>query len=299
MAAPKKSTAGRLKIGSNILPTTDLNYEVQVDAQHARHSGQLMPSNVMVAGVGVPTIRARMPLDAALDEFGLGTNAHGSSDTVEALFLNVVGGKVDSSATHVKYAKSTSCLATSYIASFDVSEGGEAIAEVVIHFWANDGDTDPITDTGSIDATGYALSSQPNNHGIGTLTINGTAFDGVTGVSYQAGIDFAVQRTDGKPFPTGGAPSGFQPVLAVQLADPVTLQATLGSIGVSESSNVVVTLKKYANSTLSATGQITLTIGAGYIRPLTFGGPHGDLARGGCEILGASTDGSTHPIAVS
>ena len=171
------------------------------------------------------------------------------------------------------------------------------LAEVHIAFYSDDGSTDAITRSSNVAFP--AVDAIPEEHGIGILTVNGSVINGVTGISYEAGLGFAFQRTSGLPFITGGIPSSFQPTLDIEIQDGDAVEAVLGSLGVKIASTTTITLQKYLNSALTATGQRTITIAAGFVTPQPAGGAHGNHFKGGIRILGASSNGSTHPFAVS
>jgi hypothetical protein len=293
----KKSTAGRIKIATTILPTLDIEQLDSVDASQAGHSALMQPTNVLVAGAAPPGVRCKMPFAAAFGVFGMGLTSYATTDVVEAYIANIIGASVDSASTHTKYAKPSGFTACAWIDDFDVSEGGELLATVVMQFYSDDGINDPCPPTNNVAFP--ALSAIPENHGIGTLTINGTAYEGVVGASYRSGLAIEYQRVDGNPYPTGGAPSGFSPVLSVQTADPVTLRAAVGRRGIAIASSTTLQFRKYLNDVLSATGAKTITIASGYVRPSGAQGRHGGLYKGGIDILGASSNGSTHPFAVA
>jgi len=289
-------TPGRIQINTAVLPCLDLQRVNGVAAQQSKHSALLHPTNVAVAGAELPMLKATMPFAIAFDTFGLGTNVY-TSVAIEGYIANVIAGVIDSSSTHVKYARQTDAKACGWIDSFRVQEGGICTAEVMLAFYAGDDDVDPLTRTGSQALP--ALSAIPEEHGIGVFTLNGAALDGVVGISYSSGLSFATQRTSGNKFFTGGIPSGTEPVLEIEIQDADAVESVLGSIGVKIASSTTISMLKYLNSALTATGARTITIANGYVAPQTASGAHGAHFKGGVRILGASANGSTHPFVVS
>jgi len=297
MPAPDKATTGRVLVGATTYAARNLMVEQAAVVAQSLHSGLQMPTNLRVAGAEVPRLRFDMFLDDALDAFGL---TYAEVTTLEAYFAKTSSGVVQSGSVHVKYGKFTGCTIGAHIESFGVDEGGEAIATVCAYFFSDDGANDPVARTASVALP--ALTALPEVHGIGVLTINGTARAGMTGCRYAANLSLVFQRTDGLPYPTGGVVSGFSPVLTIAHADPVALSSIITSKGVAISSTTSVTLQKYTaagSGVLTTTGQKTITVAAGYVSPVAFGGGHGDLVRGGCEIRGVSTNGSAHPFTVA
>jgi hypothetical protein len=295
--AMKHRTPGRLKLGTIVLPVVDLREDIVVAADQALHSGLQQPTNVLVAGVDVPALRCTMPLAAAYAAVSLIQTAYAAGTAVEGYLANTVGGVIDSASTHVKFAKTTLCLACAWIDTFQGSEGGEILAEVMVCFFSTTGALDPITRS---EANALpALTAIPDNHGIGVLTLNGDTLGSPTGVRYASGLQLTAQRTAGLPFPTGAVPSGMKPVLSLELADMATVRGILGSTGLPISSTTTFTLQKYANSILSVTGQKTLTIAQGFARPSAGGGRHGELWKGGLDLLISSADGSAHGMVIS
>jgi hypothetical protein len=219
--------------------------------------------------------------------------------TATLTVANVTGAIIDAGSTHSAYGISAGCAACAYIDSFDVAEGGEAIASVVVRYYSDDGENDPITKTENVAFP--ALSASALHHGIGPLTINGTAYAELTGYSYQSGYAFAAQRVDGLPFPKGETQQGGQPVLSCTVADPTALFALLGNRGVGIGSTTTAVLYAYTapSGAMTASGAITLTIGAGFVRPVQISGAHGELVTSGCEIMATSSNGAAHGIAIS
>ncbi len=188
----------------------------------------------------------------------------------------------------------------SHIEGWSVSEGGEWVADCRSYFFSVDGDADPVLLTGSQALP--SLTAIPVINGIGVFSPNASALPGMTGHRYQAGLSLTIQRTDGLRYATGAAPSGFKPMIRIEHADALGLSALLGSEGIEISASTTITGLKYLPSgKLSATGKKTLTIasGQGFIRPVAASVEHGQLFKGGCEILLASTDGITNPVGVS
>lgn len=290
-------TPGRLKLASTVLPCTDLKFDRLMVTEGSPHSAQRHRTNVLVAGAELPMLMATMPFKSAQAVLGLVNVPYLAAGVVEGYIGNVVAGVLDTNSTHIKYAKSTNCFATAWIDSFSVQEGGEALAEVHIAFFSVDGDTDPITRTATVAFP--ALSAVAENFGIGVLTLNGTALDGVTGISYQSGFALAVQRVSGHKFVTGGVPSGFKPTITVEHQDADAVYAALGGDGATIASTTTLTLQKYANDVLSTTGQLTLTFTQGFVYAQSAGGRHGEHFKGGVMIVPSSSDGDTHPVAVS
>ena len=289
-------TAGRIKIGTTVLPVVDIREEINVAIDQSILSGLAQAINGMVAGSDLLTLRFTMPFDTAYTQFGLQVTGYAAATVVEGYLANVIAGVIDSGSTHHKWAKTTNCTACSWIDSFSVSEGGECLAECVIAFFSVDGDTDPITRT--LNNPYPALTALPNNLGIGVFTLNTTSYDGVLDIKYAANLSMSVQRVSAHPFVTGAIPSGMKPMVSIGFSDPTTLAAVLGSIGTKIVSATSITLRKYANSTLSATGQRTLTM-TGYVRPTAGSGKHGDLFKGGVDIYITSPDGIAHGMVVS
>jgi len=289
-------TPGRIQINTAVLPCLDLQRVNGIAAQQSKHSALLHPTNVAVAGAELPMLKATMPFAIAFDTFGLGTTAY-TSVAVEGYIANVIAGVIDSSSTHVKYARETGSSACAWIDSFRVQEGGICTAEVMIAFYSDDGDTDPLTRTGSQALP--ALSAIPEEHGIGVFTLNTAALDGVVGISYSSGLSFTTQRVSGNKFMTGAIPSGFEPVLEIEIQDADAVEALLGSIGVKIASSTTISMLKYLNSALTVTGARTITIANGYVAPQAASGAHGAHFKGGVRVLGASSNGTTHPFAVS
>jgi hypothetical protein len=296
MTAPRKATAGRILVGSTTYAARNLSLEPEVSIAASNHSGQQMPSGQRVAGAAPPRLRFDMFGADAYAAFGL---TFANIATLKAYFALTSGGVVTAGSTHIEVTKDADAVVSAHIDSWSVDEGGEWVATVVAHYFSDDGSTDPVVI--NEDVALPSLTAQPALHGIGVLTVNGTALPGMTGCSYQSGLSLSFQRTDGLPYPTGGIVAGFNPVLAVAHADPIELATVLGTDGVAITSTTTVSLLCYlaAGGALSASGQKVITIATGYVRPSSAGASHGDLARGGCEILGTSTNGATHPFAVA
>ncbi len=290
-------TPGRLKLAAVVYPCIDLKVERVVMAAQNLHSALRMPTNVLVAGAELVMIRATMPLKAAHGALGLVNTPFLAAGVVEAYIANIVAGGVDPLSTHIKYAKSTSCTACAWIDSFAVQEGSEALCEVLIALFSTTGDVDPITRTATLAFP--ALTAIPENHGIGIFTLNTAAIDGIVGISYQSGFTLSVQRTSGHRWITGGVPSGFKPVLTLEHQDGDALFVAITGQGVTIGSTTTVTLQKYLNDVLATSGQMTLTIAQGFVHTVPAGGRHGEHFKGGVVILPSSSDGDTHPIAVS
>jgi hypothetical protein len=292
---PRK-TPGRLTLAATVLPVIDAQWGGGVSSSHVVHSGLAQSQQVLVAGTDTPTLTVRTPLSRALTVLGFVPVAMA---TATLTIANVTGAIIDSGSTHSSYSISSGCSACAYIDSFDVSEGGEAIASVVVRYYSDDGINDPITkgDTAAFPA----LTANALHHGIGPLTINGTAIPELTGYSYQSGYAFSAQRADALPFPKGETQQGGQPVLSCTVADPTALFGLLGNRGVGIASTTTAVLYSYApvGGLLTATGAITLTIGAGFVRPTQISGAHGERVTSGCDIMATSSNGATHGIAVS
>jgi hypothetical protein len=296
MTAPRKATVGRILAGTTTYAAKSLSLEPEVSLAASNHSGQQMPSGQRVAGAAPPRLRFTMYADDAIAAFGL---TFANITTLKAYFGLTSGGVFTAGATHTEVSKEASAIVSAWIDSWSVDEGGEWMATVIAVFYSADGSTDPVAIDEAVAMP--ALTAQPALHGIGLLTINGTARPGMIGCNYQAGLSLVYQRTDGLPYPTGGIISGFNPGLTIPHADPIGLAVLLGSDGVAIASTTKVELYRYlaAGGALSATGKKTITIATGYVRPSAGGGNHGDLAKGGCEISGTSSNGATHPFAVT
>ncbi len=296
MTAPRKATVGRVLVATTTYAVKNMSLDPEVVIAASQHSAQQMPSGQRVAGSQPPKLRFDMYAADAIAAFGL---TFAAVSILEATFALTSGGVITAGSTHVKVAKESASVVSAYIDSWTVDEAGEWIATVMATFFSGDGSTDPVVVTESVALP--ALTAQPALHGIGVLTINGVAYPGMIGSSYQSGLSLTFQRTDGLPYPTGGIVSGFNPVFQVRHADPIGLALALGSNGVAISSITTITMLRYlaAGGALSVTGAKTITFGAGYVRPSSGGGAHGDLAKGGCEILATSANGTTHPAVVS
>lgn len=298
--ALKRSTVGRVTVTDTTDKTYDVrNISVEVGANVAPsvHSGLRENTGVLVSSAVEQMVRFDMGLDQALTVFGLGVTEYGSADTAEFVLGNVTGGTIDSGSTHTQWEKGASCLASCYIDSFQVSEGSEAVATLIMKYWSANGSTAPLTATGSVAFP--ALTAVPEIHTIGPVTINSTQIEGVTGISYQSGISIPGIATDGLVYAQGGYPTSFDRRISVDIADPVAIEAALSDIGAKIASTTTVVLWKSANDIPSATGAITLTIAAGFVHPRTFSGDHGGQVTGGLEIVPTSSDGTTVGIAVS
>ncbi len=301
MTVPLKSTLGRIKKGSTTYAAKNLSLSYETVGEQSLHSGLQIPTNVRMAGVQIPVMAFQMYAADAYTAFGW---LLASTATVVGYFANLVGAIVDSGSTHTSVALSASpanAVMCTHVDSWSVTEGGEWIANCKSYFFSADGDADPVLMTvGSVAMP--SLSAMPVIHGLGVFSPNGTALPGITGASYQSGLGITIQRTDGLRYATGGAPSGMKPVIMIEHADPITLLNLLGSAGLAITSTTTLTFLKYLTSgALSASGQKTITLAAnyGFMRPKPATVENGQLFKGGCEILLASSDGVTHPAAVS
>lgn len=300
MTTPLKSTVGRIKLSTTVYAVKNITLSYEAAGDQSNHSALRMPTNVRIAGAQVPTVSFQMFAADALAAFGLDLT---STATFEAYFANLIGAIVDSSSTHTKVGLQTSpsgAVCCSFIDGWSVSEGGEWMCDVRAYFFSADGDTDPVKQTSSVALP--ALTAMPVIHGIGIFTPNAVALPGMIGNRYQSGLSISIQRTDGLRYATGGAPSGFKPIIRIEHADPIGLAAILGSEGVEISDTTTLTFMKYLTTgKLSATGQKTITTsaGRGFIRPVAASVDNGQLFKGGCELILSSSDGVTHPAVLS
>lgn len=300
MTTPLKSTLGRVKVGATVYAVKNiaLNYEAVGD--QSIHSGLQMPTNVRIAGAQIPTVSFQMYFADAFAAFGLTLT---SPAATEFYFANLVGAIVDTNSTHQKVGLQSSpsgAVMCTHIEGWSVSEGGEWVADCRAYLFSADGDTDPVLVTPSVALP--ALTAIPIIHGIGVFTPNAAAAPGMTGSRYTSGLSLNFARTDGLRYATGAAPSGFKPNIRIEHADPLSLLNLFGSGGIGITATTTLTFLKYLTSgKLTATGQKTVTIaaGQGFIRPVPASVENGQLFKGGCEILLASTDGITSPLAVS
>lgn len=301
MTVPLKSTVGRIKKGSTVYAAKNLALNYETVGEQSPHSGLQLPTNVRIAGAQVPVLSFQMYFADAYAAFGF---LLGSTATVVAYFANLTGAIIDSGSTHSSVALAASpagAVMCTHLDGCSVSEGGEFVASCKSYFFSADGDADPVLMTVGSEAL-PALTAMPVIHGIGVFSPDAVALPGMTGFGYQSGLSLTIQRTDGLRYATGGAPSGMRPIASIEHADPISLLDLLGSEGIPTSASTTITFLKYAPSgQLIDTGKKTLTIGSGYgfIRPKSASVEHGQLFKGGCEILMASTDGVTHPLGVS
>lgn len=298
--ALKRSTVGRFT-GTF---TTDKTYDVRnIDVSRganvttSQHSGLPENTGAAVTSAVASRVTFDMGVGQALDVLGLGKTEFGTSDTAEFVLGNITGGSIDSGSTHTKWNKATNALATAYIEGFSVSEGGEGVANCVCWYWSADGSSVPLEDTGS--SAFPTLTTVPDIHTVGPLTVNGSQIEGVTSISYSSGISIAGVVTDGLMYAQGGYPTSFDRRISVSVIDPVGVETALGDDGVKIASTTTVVLYKTNNDIPTATGAKTLTIAAGYVAPTSFSGTHGGAVAGGCVIYPTSSDGTTVPIAIS
>ncbi len=301
MTAPLKSTIGRIKKGATVYAAKNIALNYEVVGELTPHSALQLPTNVRVAGTQVPVMSFQMYAADAYAAFGWLLT---STATVVGIFANLTGAIVDSGSTHTSVGLQTSpanAVMCTHVDSWSVSEGGEWVANCKSYFFSADGAADPVLMTvGSVALP--SLTAMPVVHGIGPFAPNAVALPGVTGYSYQSGLSISIQRTDALPFATGGANSGMKPIIMVEHADPISLLNLLGSKGLPTSGATTLDFLKYLPSgDLTATGKKTITIasGYGYMRPKAASVENGQLFKGGCEILMASTDAVTHPAVVS
>lgn len=297
--ALKRSTVGRWTATFTTDKTYDMrNVSVDVgsNTSSSAHSGLSENTGILVTSAVPPSVRWDMGLDQALTLLGLGPTEFGTSDTFEVVLGDVVGGTINSGSTHTKWSKGSN-RATVWIDSWNVSEGGEAVASCVAMFWSANGTTASLAASSNVAFP--SLTAIPDRHTIGPVTVNGTAIPGVTGYSYSSGFSIVGVATDGLPYTQGGVPTNFDRTISVTMSDPVGVEAVLGETGVKIASTTTVVLYRLNNDLPSATGAITLTIAEGFVKPQTFSGSHANMVTGGMVILPSSTDGTTVPIAIS
>jgi hypothetical protein len=294
--ALKLRTPGRVTIGAVTYAVDDFQIVPDVQTQQVVHSGFAQAQQVLVPGSGVPMIRARGPLGRLLTGLGLVTTA---PTVATATLGSVTGAIIDAGSTHTAYVKEAGALVCAYIDAFSVQEGGYASADVVLRYYADDGVTAPISVSNSVAFP--ALTAAALHHGVGELTVNGTLLEGVVGISYSSGYQFSAVRSDAKPWPIGEVQTGGMPSLTVEVVAPKESWDEITAGGSAIGSTTTVTLHAYTagSGALTATGKITLTVGAGMAHCEQWGGAHGEMVRGSIRILPASADGAAHGIAVS
>ena len=295
--ALKRSTVGRFNANGTVVDVRNIEVQQGANIATQQHSGLVEITNALISSAVQSRISFDTSLSTALSTFGLGMTEYAAVDDVEAVLGNLIGASIDSANTHTKYAKEATALASAYIESFNVAEGAEATATVVVFFHSSDGDTQPMEEDTNVAFP--ALSSIPEIHTIGPFTLNATAVPGVTGYSYQSGITLNFQATDGKVYTTGAFPTSFDRRIGITSSDPLSISALTDIIGVEITGTTTVVLYRSDNDIPSATGAITLTIANGYTQNQTSSGQHGDQFTGGAEIVPVSADGTTIPIAVS
>lgn len=294
--ALKRSTVGRFNANGDVIDVRNIDVQMGVNLQTIQHSGLVEVTNALVSSALTSMISFDTSLSTALSTFGLGITEYAAGDDVEAVLGNLIGATIDSNDTHTKYGKEADAICSAYIDSFDVSEGGEATARIMVYFHSDDGSTAPMELTENVAFP--ALTAIPAIHTIGPFTLNATAVPGVTGYSYQSGITLNFQATDGLIYTTGAFPTSFDRRISVTSSDPLGIQEITAITGVEITGTTTVELYLSDNDIPSSgTGALTLTIANGYTQTQSASGQHGDQFTGGAEIVPVSSDGTTIPIA--
>lgn len=285
MSITKRYTAGRATVGSTVYPVEGFSLLPAVVASHVNHSGLLNSTQVLVAGNDVQRFSFRTPLSAILTGLGLVPT---NQDTVVATFARTEGGLIESGNVHTSYTLSGS--STAWIDEFSVTEGEAATATVAIDGYSDDGSTEVWTksDTSALPA----LSAAAVHHGIGPVTINGTAIPQVTGIRYTSGLSVTANRVDGLPLPTGGVISGLQQSVTIDVSNVQAAWAALGGKGLAlnGTTGAVINLLRYTpnSGAMSATGQIVLTALNGFASIDNNDADHGAIGSGSITIRGTS-----------
>lgn len=299
----KLHTVGRLQLvnggGNDVIAVLGASIDYADITSFQNHSGLEHATNLLRTGAQVPMVRVTCYFKDAYDILGLNGSVLTSGEWVLEL-AQTSAAVVDSGSTHTHYSSATGVETLAYIDSMRVSETEAATCEVVLMPFSADGTTDPITTTASNSALS-ALTAIPAIHSVGPVTLNNTVYDGLKGITYNSGMQVTVAgHHDGNPYITGGTRAGQQPTITVEHDDPVTLETILASIGAAISSTTKVRLLKApASGVLTTSGALDLTIGTGYIGVQTAQGAHGERFTTGIVLRGVSSNGSTHPVAVS
>jgi hypothetical protein len=289
-------TPGRLTVGTTVYAVNEAQIMPDVQAQQVVHSGFGQAQQVIVPGSGVPMIRATGPLSRLLTGLGLVTTAPSAA----ALTIATVDGAViPSGSVHTRYDLAASAKVCAYIDSFQVDEGGEALADVVLRFYSANGSADPIAIQNNVAFP--ALTAAALHHGVGPLVVNGVGIEGVVGINYASGYQFSAVRSDSLPYPIGETQGGGRPSITVQVVAPKEAWDAITAKGTAISSTTTVQLNAYTpgSGVLTATDARIFTVASGFVHCEQWGASHGEMVRGSIRILPASADGSASGFVVT
>ena len=288
MAAALITSLAPIKLNSTVLATAGLGLSPDIAQTALRHSGNLYPSVLAVAG-SAPQIRFRTPFWPAYSLIGIG-NGPLKCTAFEVYFAKFIDATRQTGAVHPKLSLATSALGMSYITGASVDQNGILMADVTVMLLSNDGMTHPLAraDTGTIPA----LGSEPLLHSLGPVTINGTTIAGSQSATMDMGVQIQALPTDGDIYPRVCGALGHGRKLSIGFADPATLLGSIGLLGANIASSTIQYFREYdATTQVKKTTGLSLTIASGRITPDSWTSDNLQVAQSGLTItpLSATT----------
>ncbi len=241
-----------MKLNSTVLPASNFTFSTAIASQAFRHSGNLYPSVMTVAGAQ-PMVTFKTTFHEAYGLIGIG-NGPLKLTTFEIYLAKFTDAVRQTGATSVKFGLNTSCTGYAYITGASTDQNGILMADVSVAVISNDGMTHPILRTNTVSIP--TLAGEPTLYSLGPVTVNGTTIAGVASASFQTGFHTELLATDGDLYPRVFACYGGDRSLSIEFKDAPTAWTTLGLIGVNVSSNVVQYFRGY-----DATTQVKLATG--------------------------------------
>ncbi len=245
MTAAIINSLAPLKLNSTVLAIEGLSVSPDVMAQAYRHSGNLYPSIMAVAGAA-PTIRFKTPFYAAYLLIGIGAAPLKCTTFVDAARA--------STSVHTKYALATSpgaALGFATIQGASVDQNGILMADVKVVFTSYDGMTYPlVTTTNNALPT---LASEPALYSRGPASLNGSIISGNGSASLDLTVHDQSLASDGDLYPRTYAALGYDRGVGVHFLDGISAWASIGVIGTAISSNFIQYFRAYDQTTQAKT----------------------------------------------
>jgi hypothetical protein len=121
------------------------------------------------------------------------------------------------------------------------------------------------------------------------------AMTGIKDFDYDEGNSILQEAADFDSFPTVGGVTMAMPKITLSTLDAFALYATLGG----QKGTLAVTVRDHYNGATSAGGGKTLTMSNAFLGERTIKGAFNQLATQSVTFHSTSTDGSTHPVAIT
>ncbi len=284
-----------LKLNSTVLAVSNLTVSPEIMAAGNRHSGNMFPSVLTVAGA-TPQIRFKTPWQEAYTLIGVGV-APLKCTTVEIYMAKFVDAARSSSSVHARYALATSpgaALGFATIQGASVDQNGVLMADVKIALTSYDGMTHALlrSDNNALPT----LAAEPVLYSLGPIKVNGTVISGESSASMEMGVSDQSIPSDGDLYPRTYGVLGYDRGLTVNFADGASAWASLGLLGTNITANVVQYFRQYDATTQSKlTTGLSLTIASGRIVPDTISTDSLSLATAPARVIPLSAS-ATDPF---